>query len=384
MISTLLQRLSLPVIAVLMLIFVPVNAAEIVEIRTWKAPDRTRFVFDLTEPVNYSALMLRNPDRFIIDINNSTFTGTLPNRTQVGASVRQMRLGKHKKYVRFVWDLTEKVKPKHFTLQPNSVYGHRLVLDLHRNVQTADQAQGQLRDDDNKFVVVIDAGHGGEDPGAVGKRKTYEKHVVLQIAKRLRDKLNKIEGIQARLTRTGDYFIPLKRRTDIARKHNAELFVSIHADAFHKRSAHGISVFTVSRRGATSAAARWLANKENASDLIGGVSLKEKDDDLAEVLIDLQSAKTMERSMELGGQVLKELGKVGKLHGSRVESAGFAVLKSPDIPSILIETGFISNPGEEKKLKSKKYQARIADAIARGIVRYAREHSRTIVAWQDS
>lgn len=382
--SAVLQRLSLPVIVVLVLIYVPANAAEIVEIRTWKAPDRTRFVFDLTEPVKYSALMLRNPERFIIDVKNSTFTGTLPSRSQVGASVRQMRIGEHKKYVRFVWDLTEKVKPKHFTLQPNSVYGHRLVLDLHRNVQTADQSQGQLRDDDNKFVVIIDAGHGGEDPGAVGKRKTYEKHVVLQIAKKLRDNLNKVEGIQARLTRTGDYFIPLKRRTEIARQHNAELFVSIHADAFHKRSAHGISVFTVSRRGATSEAARWLANKENASDLIGGVSLKEKDDDLAEVLIDLQSSKTMERSMELGGDVLKELGKVGKLHGARVESAGFAVLKSPDIPSILIETGFISNPGEEKKLKSRKYQARIADAIARGIVRYAREHSRTIVAWQDN
>ena len=382
--SALNQRIALPIIAMLMLIFVPVNAAEIIEIRTWKAPDRTRFVFDLTEPVKYSVLTLKNPDRFVIDIKNSTFKGALPSSAQAGPSVQQVRLGTHKEFLRFVWDLNEKVKPKYFTLEPNSVYGHRLVLDLHRNIKTVEQVQQQLRDEDNRFVVMIDAGHGGEDPGAVGSKKTYEKHVVLQIAKKLRDRLNKVQGIHAELTRNGDYFIPLKRRTAIARKHRAEIFVSIHADAFHKRSAHGISVFTLSRRGATSETARWLANKENASDLIGGVSLKDKDDELAEVLIDLQSSKTMERSMNLGGKVLNELGKVGRLHGRRVESAGFAVLKSPDIPSILIETGFISNPGEEKKLKSSKYQARIADAIARGIIRYARQHSRTKVAWQDS
>jgi len=278
-------------------------------------------------------------------------------------------------------DLRESIEAKSFPLPPNKQYGHRLVVDLEpksgafkpleitKPVIDAQQAENMQRD----LIVAIDAGHGGEDPGAIGHGGIYEKRVVLAIAKKLEALLKKEKGFTPKLIRTGDYYIGLRERTQKARKFNADLFISIHADAFSSPRASGSSVFALSQRGATSEAARWLADKENASDLIGGVggvSLDDKEDLLAGVLLDLSMTASLSVSLDLGQTVLNSMGGVSKLHKRRVEQAGFAVLKSPDIPSLLIETGFLSNPGEARKLKTSHYQNQMAHAIFKGIKRY--------------
>jgi len=278
-----------------------------------------------------------------------------------------------------VIDVTEPVTASSFPLVPNNVYSnHRLVVDLERiqkarvvaPVKKADSYEDNKRD----IIIAIDAGHGGEDPGAIGHGRTKEKHVVLAIARELERLLKAEPGFTPYMVRTGDYYIGLRERTSKARKANADFFVSIHADAFKYPSANGSSVFMLSDRGATSEAARWLADKENESDLIGGVSLEDKEDHLAMTLLDLSMTNKRKESMKLGNHILERVGHVSKLHKKQVEEAAFVVLKAPDIPALLVETGFISNPQEARKLADSGYQKKMARAIYSGVTEYFRDH----------
>jgi len=291
--------------------------------------------------------------------------------------VQDIRRGQHGDFLRVVLDLKKQARAKSFLLAPNKHYGHRLVVDVYDEKQEQAvkvekaPAPGEYRD----VVVAIDAGHGGEDPGAIGPRGTHEKKVVLQIARKLADAVNRELGMRAVLTRSGDYYLPLRKRIELARRHKADLFISIHADAFTNRRVSGASVYVLSNRGASSEHARWLAERENASDLIGGVSLDDKDSLLASVLLDLSQTASLEASINVAEQVLAGLKKVGKVHKPGVESAGFAVLKSPDIPSLLVEAAFISNPQEEKHLNSPAYQRTLASAVAAGVKRYFEDNA---------
>ncbi len=358
-------------------------AVAIKEIRTWHGPEKTRIVFDTDSPVEYEIEKLSAPDRILIDISNGVYKRKPPSSQKAGPYIDGVRVGRHPGKIRFVFDLNQKASHHAFTLAPNDRYGnHRLVVDIEPVEKTSKTPKVIESNVQGKFIVVIDAGHGGEDPGAIGAKKTQEKKVVLEISRLLKKEIDKQPGMKAVLTRDGDYYIPLRKRIEIAHKHNANLFLSIHADAFHKRSAAGISVFALSKKGATSEKARILAKKENASDLVGGVSLRDKEDYLAETLLDMSVSKQIEYSRELGENLVKELRKVGKMHGNRVEQARFVVLKSPDIPSLLIETGFISNPSEEKRLRNRAYQKKLAKNITSGIVAFASKYHRNSVALQ--
>ena len=358
-------------------------AATVNEVRAWNSPERTRIVFDLSKSVRYNLFELSSPERIVIDVTSSKFFGKVPDKTKLGPLIRSIRVGEHDGAVRFVIDLSNKVNYKHFTLQPNEIYGDRLVVDIHPLGQTtAISQEKKSKRKKSDFLVVIDAGHGGEDPGAIGAKKTFEKHLVLEIAKRLKKYLDAQPGIRADLTRKGDYYIPLRRRTQIAIEKDADLFVSIHADAFTRRSARGISVFALSNRGATSERARVIANKENSSDMLGGENLAEISDDVVEVLADLALDKQIERSLDIGAKVRYRLSSVGKMHGNAVEQAGFVVLKTPQIPSLLIEVGFISNPTEESKLKTSSYQNKIVKGIGQAVVQFAKENPWSQVDWR--
>lgn len=367
------------VLAVLLATVSFVTLADVQGVRLWHAPDSSRLVFDLNSKAEHKIFPLSSPNRLVIDIENSKMLDSLKDLDTSVGPIKKVRWGmRDKKNLRIVLDLRNQVDAKSFPLPPNKQYGHRLVVDLlPRDTGTkplepvldAKQAQATSRD----IIVAIDAGHGGEDPGAIGHGGIYEKKVVLAIAKKLAALLEKERGFKPFLVRTGDYYIGLRERTKKARLANADLFISIHADAFSSHRASGGSVFALSQRGATSEAARWLADKENSSDLIGGVggvSLDDKEDLLAGVLLDLSMTASLSVSLDLGQMVLNSMGGVAKLHKRKVEQAGFAVLKSPDIPSLLIETGFLSNPGEAKKLKNSSYQRRMASSIHQGIKRY--------------
>ena len=354
------------------------GALQVQSVRLWAAPDNTRVVFDVSGPVEHRLFTLKNPNRLVIDLSNAGIAAKAKDMSARGGIVKNLRSGpRNKKDLRLVLDLNGPVKPKSFVLKPNEKYGHRLVIDLFepdsaakqvaKKVQTAPKP-AKLRD----LVIAIDAGHGGEDSGARGKRGTHEKDVVLAIARRLAKLVEKEPGMRPVLIRDGDYYIGLRKRIEKARKHRADLFISIHADAFRDRRVQGSSVFVISRRGASSEMARWLAARENAADLVGGVSLDDKDDLLAEVLLDLAQTATQEASSEVAKEVLAEMKRVGKVHKKRVQHAGFVVLKSPDIPSLLIETAYISNPAEEKKLKSSRHQQKVAAAIMKGVRSYFR------------
>ena len=346
-------------------------------LRVWAAPDSTRVVFDVSAPVKYQVFSLESPDRMVIDIKHARLK---KRPVQPGAEdhyLRQVRAAaRNGRDLRVVLDLKQAALHQSFQLKPNQYYGHRLVIDLHggktgAGATPAKPAGGPVRPRD--VIIAIDAGHGGEDPGAIGPGGTYEKDVVLQISKTLARAINRERGMRAVLIREGDYYMSLRKRILSARRHKADLFLSIHADAFPNRKVQGASVYTLSRRGASSEAARWLAERENAADLVGGVSLDDKDDVLASVLLDLSQTASLEASIDVADRVLKGLQRVGKVHKKRVQSAGFAVLKSPDIPSILIETAFISNPSEEKKLLSHKHRGNLAGAIVAGLRGYFRD-----------
>ncbi len=351
------------------------NAGTTVEnVRIWHENDRTRVVLDLDRPVAHNIFTLRGPDRLVVDLKDSRLSGSLKALPRGVGSVRTIRSGvRADGQLRVVLDLSQSVRSRSFTTGPNERYGDRLVIDLQRTgtltpVKRASEARVPGRD----IVVAIDPGHGGHDPGAVGKGRTREKDVVLSISKTLASRINAEPGMKAILIRDRDTYIDHRRRIDIARRQKADLFISVHADAVADRRPRGASVYALSLRGASDEAARQLAQRENAS--VGGVSLENTDDDLASVLIDLSQSAALSASLEVGQAVINELARVGQVHRRDVQQAGFIVLKSPDTPSILVETGFISNPTEEKNLRNRNYQARLADAVLSGVRNYFYEN----------
>ncbi len=348
--------------------------------RIWPAPDHTRLVFDLSDTVSHKVFALENPDRLVIDIEDSQLKNGVESLSLAGSPVKNMRSARRNgDDVRVVLDLHRKLTARSFVLKPNDQYGTRLVVDLLEDEAKEEpvvRKSANEHQDKRDVVIVIDAGHGGDDPGAIGPGGVKEKDVVMAIAKELQAQMNDTPGYTVKFTRTSDYYIGLRQRTKLARKYNADLLVSIHADAFNRPEANGASVFALSKRGATSESARWLVASENRADLIGGVggvSLDDKDDVLAGVLLDLSMTASMKASLGVGDHVLRSMGQVSKLHKKHVEQAGFVVLKSPDIPSILIETGFISNPVEAKRLNSRAYQRKVASAIKAGLTRHFEE-----------
>lgn len=351
-----------------------VHAANVKNVRIWLAPDHARLVFDLSGPAGHKIFTLKKPDRIVLDVDSSSMSADISKLALGKSPIKQIRKGKNGKQLRIVLDMKRAVRPKSFALKPNQQYGHRLVVDLYdenkpqvvKKAVYKPQSTGKVRD----IIVSIDAGHGGDDPGAIGPGRVREKDVVLAIAKDLKKLFDKTPGYKAVLTRSSDYYISLRGRTKKARKQNADLFVSIHADAFKDSRARGASVWVLSPRGASSEVGRWLARKENSADLIGGVgsvSLEDKDDVLAGVLLDMSMTASRSDSRQVAKNIHKNISRFARMHKPTVEQAGFVVLKSPDIPSLLVETGFISNPGEAKKLKTRSYQRQMAKAIHAGI-----------------
>ena len=363
-------------------------AAEVHDVRLWRAPDHTRIVFDLTAPASHKLLVLDNPARIVVDIADTRLKTDLAQMPLADTPISRFRSGvREGTDLRVVLEMSAKVNPRSFTLKANQQAGDRLVLDLYdQNGKSTTTVKKSVKQPTAKrdIIIAIDAGHGGEDPGALGPRRLREKDVVLSIAKELHKLFDRDSGFKPTLIRSGDYYISLRGRRELARKRQADLFVSVHADAFKRKEANGASVYALSTSGATSTAARYLAQRENAADLVGGVSLSDKDDLLAGVLADLSMTSTLDTSLQLGDRVLRKMDTIAHLHKSRVEQAGFAVLKSPDIPSILIETGFISNPTEASKLATRSYQQKMARMIHSGVKDYFFDHppSGTLVAWQ--
>ncbi len=341
------------------------------KIRIAAASGATRVVLDLKRPVSHTVFTLSNPARVVVDLHATTIDATsigVPGPTGI---VQRVRLANRDNGdARVVLDLAEPARPRSFPVPPDGSSGHRLVIDLEllRTERVVKATPGAERG--RNIVVALDAGHGGKDPGAIGRRGTREKDVVLQIVRRVKARIDREPGMEAYLTRDGDYFVPLRERIERARRQRADLFVSVHADAFKNQRARGSSVYVLSPRGASDEASRWLAERENAADLVGGVSLDDKDAMLASVLLDLSQTAAIDASTSVADQVLTRLGVVGRVHRTNVGRAGFLVLKSPDIPSILVETAFISNPAEEKQLKNAKHQEALAGAIVDGVRAY--------------
>ncbi len=394
------------------------RGADIVAVRMWPSKDYTRVTIESDREIKARQFLLADPPRVAIDIEGIQL---LPALRELIAKVRPedpnvagIRVGQNAPgVVRLVIDLKQAVKPQVFTLAPVEPYQHRLVFDLYpqkildpmesliadqlKDTQAA-EAKVALADPlgdliaghshrpeppknsptppaskdktDRLVIVALDPGHGGEDPGAVGPGGTLEKDVVLQIALQLQDRINKQPNMRAYMTRDADFFVPLNVRVQKARRVQADLFISIHADAFFTARPQGASVFVLSDRGASSSSARWLANKENSADMVGGININAKDAHVLKAMLDMSTTAQINDSLKLGGAMLGEMGNVGKLHKPRVEQASFAVLKAPDIPSVLVETAFISNPDEEARLRNPAYQAQLSDALMRGILRY--------------
>lgn len=350
-------------------------AAEVSGFRVWTDPEKTRAVLDLSARADYQLFTLQNPDRVVIDLNSSSLRDSLDLDQEHSGVISGVRHGAPQpETLRVVLDLTAATRINSQMLEPTGQYGHRLVIDLFPEGAAAEAVPvkqiADLDESERRVIVAIDAGHGGEDPGARGPGRTWEKNVVLAIARELKKNIDAKPGMQAILVRDGDYFIPLRERYEKARRNRADLFVSIHADAFRNPKVSGGSVFVLSNRGASSEFARRLATTENNSDLVGGVTLDDKDDMLASVLLDLSQSATMEASSLVAENVFASMTEFGKTHKRTVESANFMVLKSPDVPSILVETAFISNPAEEARLKDPAWQRRMAEAIGRGVQDY--------------
>ncbi|NNF15539.1 MAG: LysM peptidoglycan-binding domain-containing protein [Gammaproteobacteria bacterium] len=345
-------------------------AAELNNVRISASDTLTRVIMDMSGPVAHELFDLANPDRVVLDLHK-TRLGAAKMPTGRGF-IKRLRSGTpQKSTLRIVLDLSAAVKMRSYQLTPEEGSTHQLVVELTSQTgRTGDAVKRLDKSQGRKLIIAIDAGHGGIDPGAIGKSGTREKDVVLQIAQKLKKRIDAEAGFEGVLVRTNDSFLLHRERMRIAREHKADLFVSIHADAFKEVSAHGSTVYVLSERGASSEAARWLAERENAADLVGGVSLGDKDDMLASVLLDLSQTATLSASIEVGNHVASQLGKVKRLRKKQVQQANFLVLKSPDVPSILIETAFISNPSEEKRLRQASHQKQWASAIAEGIVQY--------------
>ena len=338
------------------------------------ADDHTRVVFDLTGKFEHNLFTLSDPPRVVVDLNDTRRSKAIDinsRSTNLLSGVRSA--SKDGGRLRVVIDLKGKARPRSFALKPDGKSGHRLVVDLHATkldptpIKTNQEARKKRK---QQFVIALDPGHGGRDPGAIGKYGTREKDVALSVARKMKAMINRESGYRAVLTRDADRFVSLRNRVKKARQAEADIFISLHADSFHSPNVKGASVYALSLRGASSEAARWIARKENSSDLIGGISLDDKDDLIASVLLDLSQTATIQDSLELGSDVLKYIGKVSRLNNRKVQQAGFAVLKAPDMPSILIETAFLSNPSEEKKLRSPKHQQKLAKAVFSGIKKH--------------
>ncbi|NII09135.1 N-acetylmuramoyl-L-alanine amidase [Oleiagrimonas sp. C23AA] len=356
----------------------PVHAADVQGARVWSGKDYTRLVFELSGPVKYKLFQLDNPHRVVLDLADSQIRHGFDGPGGSGL-LKDVRTGRRPHGTRLVLDLNGATHPKSFVLKPSDGSGYRLVVDLYPKgkkmpavAKAAPVTAASSPAHERKVIVAIDAGHGGKDPGSHGPSGLKEKTVTLAVAKDLARLVDKQPGMKAVLTRDGDYFIPLKRRFEIARQNNADLFISIHADAFRSADAKGSSVWVLSPRGKTSEAARWLADRENRADLIGGVSLDDKDDTLAAVLLDLQQGYAMQASKVVAGDVFHSLARIGPTHRDHIEHANFVVLRSPDVPSILVETAFITNPVEERKLRSPRHREVLAKAILGGVRKYFR------------
>ena len=357
---------------VLLLLLAPAAFAgpSVENVRIWSENNKTRVVLDLSHSVQHNIFTLRGPDRLVIDLKDSRLAKSLTAMPQGAGAVRSIRSAvRADGQLRVVLDLNTAVRSRTFTAGPNATYGDRLVIDLEKEgalstVKRASEGYRPGRD----IVIAVDAGHGGHDPGAVGQKRTREKDVALQISRELASRINAEPGMKAVMIRNSDIYVDHRKRTSIARRQKADLFVSIHADAVNDRRAKGASVYALSLKGASDEAARQLARRENAS--VGGVSLDDKDDVLASVLLDLSQSAALSASLDVGNKVAAEMGKVAKMHRTSVQQAGLLVLKSPDLPSILVETAFISNPSEEKKLREKGYQGRLSNAILAGIRNY--------------
>ena len=352
-------------------------------VRVWPSPDSTRVVFDLTDKPEFSYFMLKNPLRLVVDLedtNKIKYLPSIPKKHQIVSKLRYSK-AKNKHGVRFVFELTGAVKPVIFALAPTGPYKNRLVVDLYDKEQAQPNTSNgnstvkkrelkQQRD----IVIAIDAGHGGEDPGSIGPSGTYEKTITLQIAKRLERMIDGERGMISRMVRSGDYFVKLNTRTSRARAKKADFFVSIHADAFTSPQPSGASVWVLSLRRANSETAKWIEDKEKHSELLGGAADVIKDTAsekyLAQALLDMSMDHSMKTGFNVAEEMVQELKKVAKLHKKEPQAASLGVLKSPDIPSILVETGFISNPREEKLLKSANHQERLAKAIFTAIKSY--------------
>lgn len=383
------------------------RAAQIIAVRVWPAKDYTRVTLENDSKLKATHFTIKDPHRLVVEIEGVDLDTKLKSLVAKIQSndpyIAQVRVGQNRPgVVRLVFDLKEEIQPQVFTLDPVGEYKHRLIFDLYpltpsdpiaELLKKTSPAAGSgekvapelpdtakvMEDDDGQkltrlVTIALDPGHGGEDPGAVGRGGSFEKNVVLSIARRLKTRLEQQANVRVMLTRDGDYFVPLNVRVQKARKVQADLFVSIHADAFVEPTARGSSVFALSEKGASSTAARWLANKENAADLIGGINIRSKNQHLASVLLDLSTTAQINDSLKLAKSVLGEIGTINRLHKAQVEQAGFAVLKAPDIPSILVETAFISNPEEEARLTDENYQDQMADALMRGIRKYLLKH----------
>ncbi len=352
------------------------RGVEVRSVRLWGDRDNTRVVLDLSGSAEHSLAVMRNPDRIILDISGATLAGGARGLPGAAGVVKQVRMATRPSgELRIVFDLARPVRAKSILARRNAHDRYRLVIDLGGGASGTLIAETPVkvehaRPDARDLIIAIDAGHGGEDPGAIGKNGTREKDVVLAIARALAQQVNAEPGMRAVLTRDGDYFVPLRDRMRRARAQQADLFVSIHADSVRDRAVDGSSVYILSQRGATNEASRWLAERENASDLIGGVSLDDKGDVLASVLLDLSQSAALNASQAAAEQVLRKLYQVGEIRKPLVQQAGFMVLKSPDIPSMLVETAYISNPQEEQRLRGAAHQAKLAGAIHQGLRAY--------------
>lgn len=356
----------------LLLPIVAAHAATVENVRIWAENGRTRVVLDLSAPVQHNIFTLRGPDRLVVDLKDSRLAAGLRDLPQNSGAVRSIRTGlRANGQLRVVLDLNQEVRSRTFAAGPNDSYGDRLVIDLQQqgNLRAVKRASDEyMRGRD--IIIAVDPGHGGHDPGAVGRAKTQEKDVALAVGRLLAARIDAEPGMKSILVRKYDTFVPHRERMEIARRNKADLFVSIHADAVDDPRARGASVYVLSLKGASDEAAQRLARRENAADLVGGVSLKDKDAVLASVLLDLSQNAALSASLDVGAEVIGELAKLGNVHRRTVQQAGFLVLKSPDVPSILIETAYISNPVEERNLTSHPHQAKLADAILSGVRNY--------------
>ena len=371
-----------------------VSATQIRNARLWRSDDKLRLVFDLSGPVHYKTFSLSAPERLIIDLSGANLTGDFSQLSLADTAIRSIRSGHYGLgNARIVLDLSGPVQLNSFLLPPQEGQGHRLVLDLKTvaslPVAVPSEAIQDTTHPKRDIIVVVDPGHGGKDPGAVGAKGEREKDVVLSIAQLLAKRLKREKGFDVKLVRNDDFFVPLRKRVEIARKHNADMFISVHADAAPRLTASGASVYCLSEGGATSATARFMAQRENGADLLGAtrlLNLKDKDPMLAGVILDMSMNATLAASLQLGSAVLGSLAGITTLHQKRVEQAGFAVLKSPDVPSILVETGFISNARDSQRLVTARHQQAVADGLFEGLQRYFQKNppANSYIAWQQA